>query len=147
MGSDIVSQAGLIDRDRVESVLRADYARFPQDQTYDLYALDVYFKDPTSEFRGRDRYERTIAFIARWFQEPVLDLHSLTWQSDRRLRTDWTLRWTTPLPWRPRIAIDGWSELTLNEAGLIAAHVDYWSTPIASVIGQHFKANQPASGS
>ena len=34
------------------AILAEDYARFPQDQTYDIYGEDVYFKDPLNEFRG-----------------------------------------------------------------------------------------------
>ncbi|MEO1127354.1 MAG: DUF2358 domain-containing protein, partial [Cyanobacteria bacterium J06639_16] len=35
--------------------IKADYARFPADQSYELYAPDVYFKDPLNEFRGVNR--------------------------------------------------------------------------------------------
>lgn len=128
--------------DRVAAVLaqlRADYGRFPMDQTYDLYAETVYFKDPTSEFRGRDRYRQTVAFIARWFRDIALDLHAITViaQAPTTLRSDWTLRWTAPLPWHPAIAISGWSELVLNEDGLIVSHVDYWHCSRWQVALQH----------
>jgi hypothetical protein len=49
------------------------------------------------------------------------------------------LSWTTPLPWRPRIAISGWSELQLNDAGLICRHVDYWHCSKFAVVQQHFR--------
>ena len=119
--------------------LRADYARFPKDQSYDLYADEVYFKDPTSEFRGRDRYRKTIAFIDRWFRNPTLELHAIAPTADdgNLIRSDWTLRWTTPLPWQPAIAISGWSELRLNGDGLIESHVDYWHNSIWDVVAQH----------
>lgn len=127
--------------DAIIRTLKADYDRFPKDQTYNIYAKDVYFKDPTSEFRGLDRYRKTIAFIDRWFRDPVLTLHSIQTPSDRpnpiQIRTDWTLTWTTPLPWQPRIAIPGWSELTLSDDFLIVSHVDYWHCNILDVIGQH----------
>ena len=138
--------------DAIISTLKADYDRFPKDQTYDIYAEDVYFKDPTSEFRGLDRYRETIAFIDRWFKNPVLELHdiqvledlefsgdrpALPASEDTTLRTDWTLTWTTPLPWQPRISISGWSELIINKRYLIVSHIDYWNCTFLDVIGQH----------
>lgn len=128
--------------DRLIEILRQDYARFPKDQTFAIYSPEVYFKDPTSEFRGVDRYRQTIAFIDRWFGDPRLELHQIeaqtTAEGNRLIRTDWTLHWTTPLPWKPRIAIAGWSELGLNEANLIVSHVDFWHNSIAQVLRQHF---------
>ncbi|MEM6503436.1 MAG: DUF2358 domain-containing protein [Cyanobacteria bacterium P01_C01_bin.89] len=132
--------------DAVINTVKADYDRFPKDQTYEIYAGDVYFKDPTSEFRGLDRYRKTIAFIDRWFRNPELTLHKIqtldspvSTRTDitTTVRTDWTLTWTTPLPWQPRISISGWSELGLNDSYLIASHVDYWHCTVLDVASQH----------
>jgi len=139
------------------ATLRQDYARFPADQTYTIYDPQVYFRDPTSEFRGVERYRQTIAFIARWFREVNLELHDLQVQPvtasepdparsprplDRaivqQIRTDWTLHWTSPLPWSPRIAISGWSELGISDRGLILSHVDNWHCSGWDVVRQHF---------
>ena len=49
--------------------LRQDYDRFPADQTYSLYAKDVFFKDPMNQFRGVKKYQDMIGFISR-FQIP-----------------------------------------------------------------------------
>ncbi|NJR37851.1 MAG: DUF2358 domain-containing protein [Leptolyngbyaceae cyanobacterium CSU_1_4] len=119
-------------------VLQADYRRFPKNQTYSIYAEDVYFKDPMSEFRGRDRYQRTIQFIETWFTAPQLDLHEIK-RNGNQIRSDWTLSWTTPLPWKPRIAIAGWSELEVNQEELIISHIDYWHCSRFDVLRQHFK--------
>ena len=119
-------------------ILKDDYQRFPVEQTYSIYAQDVYFKDPTSEFRGVDRYKQTIAFIHAWFHHCRMDLHTIERSGDT-IRTDWTLSWHTPLPWNPRITIPGWSELTLNAEGLIAAHIDYWHCSRLDVVKQHFR--------
>lgn len=119
--------------------LKADYARFPKDQSYDLYAEDVYFKDPLNEFRGCDRYREMIGFIDQWFKQPKMDLQDIS-QTGKFIRTDWTLSWTTPLPWQPRIAIPGWSELTLNDGGLITSHIDYWRCSRWDVVKQHFSS-------
>lgn len=120
------------------TVLKKDYQSFPSDQSYDIYAEDVYFKDPMNEFRGCDRYRQMIRFIDRWFTNPVLDLHNIQ-QTGQEIRTDWTLSWTTPLPWQPRISIKGWSELRLNKEGLIESHIDYWHCSRFDVLKQHFK--------
>ncbi len=117
--------------------LQDDYQRFPDDQTYGLYAEDVYFKDPLSEFRGRDRYQQTIGFIKTWFLNVKMDLHTIQRTGDL-IRTDWTLSWNTPLPWKPRISISGWSELTVNADDLIVSHLDYWHCSRLDVLKQHF---------
>ena len=118
-------------------ILQDDYRKFPNNQTYSLYADDVYFKDPITKFRGCDRYRQMIGLIKTWFLNPQLDLHNIQ-QTGSNIRTDWTLSWTTPLPWKPNIQITGWSELTLNQAGLIAAHIDYWHCSRLDVLRQHF---------
>lgn len=117
--------------------IRQDYDRFPKDQSYDLYAETVRFKDPMTEFRGVQRYREMIGFIDRFFTDPQLDLHEIQ-QVDQQIRTDWTLSWTTPLPWKPRISISGWSELTIDESGLISEHIDYWHCTPWNVLQQHF---------
>lgn len=120
----------------IVEILTEDYRKFPNDQTYSVYAEDVYFKDPLNEFRGCDRYRQMIGFIKTWFLAPRLDLHSIQ-RTDNKIRTDWTLNWVTPLPWKPRISIDGWSELELNNQGLIVSHIDYWKCSRWDVVKQH----------
>jgi Uncharacterized conserved protein (DUF2358) len=118
-------------------ILKEDYRRFPLDQTYRVYAEDVFFKDPVTEFRGIARYQQMIGLMNTWFKSPKMDLHDIQ-QSGNRIKTRWTLRWTTPLPWQPRISIDGRSELELNGEGLITAHLDYWDCSRMDVLKQHF---------
>jgi hypothetical protein len=118
-------------------ILRADYQRFPENQTYDIYASDVYFKDPLNEFRGLKRYQEMIRFIQTWFQDVRMDVADIQ-QQENSITTEWTLHWTTPLPWRPRIAIPGRSELKLNREGLICSHIDYWHCSRLDVLKQHF---------
>ncbi|NJN88607.1 MAG: DUF2358 domain-containing protein [Leptolyngbyaceae cyanobacterium SL_7_1] len=128
----------------VVQVLREDYGRFPRDQTYSLYAEDVYFKDPMNEFRGRDRYRTMIGMINTLFLNCEMALHDIQ-RHNNQIRTDWTLSWNTPLPWQPRIHIPGWSELTLNEADLIISHIDYWHCSRLDVLKQHVPFIHPAS--
>jgi len=123
----------------IMQALKADYLRFPKNQTFSLYAPDVYFKDPMTEFSGIQRYQQMIGLIQRWFLNCEMELHSIQ-QTGQQIKTEWTLRWNTPLPWQPRIAISGWSELTLNDDGLIASHIDYWHCSKWNVIQQHFQS-------
>lgn len=120
------------------SLLRTDYQRFPKDQTYSLYAEDVYFKDPMTEFRGVARYRQMIGFIQTWFLDCHMEVHGLQ-QTGLSIRSDWTLTWRTPLPWKPAIAISGWSDLTLNADGLITSHIDHWHCSKLDVLKQHLK--------
>ena len=117
-------------------ILKEDYQRFPADQTYSIYAKDVFFKDPLNQFRGIDRYKQMISFINSWFNEVQMDLHEI-YRSEDTIKTRWTLNWTTPLPWKPRIAIPGWSELKLNADELISSHIDYWNCSRLDVLRQH----------
>jgi hypothetical protein len=118
-------------------ILQDDYQRFPANQTYSIYTPDVYFQDPLNKFRGVDKFQRAIAFIEKWFIAVKLDIHEIH-QSENLITTRWTLHWTAPLPWQPRIAIPGWSELELNPQGLISSHIDYWECSRFDVLKQLF---------
>lgn len=122
-------------------ILKQDYERFPADQTYSIYAQDVYFEDPMNKFKGIEKYKQMIGFINTWFINPKLDLHDIR-QEDDAIETRWTLSWNTPLPWKPRIAISGWSELKLNVDGSIVSHIDYWNCSRLDVLKQHLFPSQ-----
>ncbi|MBE9107118.1 DUF2358 domain-containing protein [Nostoc cf. edaphicum LEGE 07299] len=118
-------------------ILKEDYQRFPINQTYSIYAPEVYFQDPMNKFSGVKRYKQMINFIETWFLNPKMDLHNIQRLGDT-IKTEWTLSWNTPLPWKPRISIPGWSELGLNSDGLIISHIDYWNCSRLDVVKQHF---------
>ncbi|MCL2923755.1 MAG: DUF2358 domain-containing protein [Trichodesmium sp. MAG_R04] len=120
------------------STLKQDYQTFPANQTYTIYAKNVYFKDPLNKFRGIDRYQKMIDFMNSWFNDIQLDLHDIS-QSGNVIKTRWTLGWTAPVPWKPRMAIPGWSELKLNTDGLINSHIDYWDISWFNVLKQLFQ--------
>lgn len=122
--------------------LREDYLRFPADQTYDIYSDQVYFRDPMNEFRGRERYRQMIQWIDQWFQDIQMDLHQIT-QQDHQILTQWTLSWNLPLPWRPRLRVDGWTEIQLDDQGLIQSHVDYWKCTRTDLLKQVFFRSRP----
>lgn len=125
----------------VLEILKEDYHRFPKNQTYSLYAEDVYFKDPMNEFNGVRRFKLMIKFIETFFLKPKMDLHDIR-REGNTIKLEWTLNWNTPLPWTPRISIPGWSELGVNSDGLIISHVDYWKCSRLDVLKQHFSSSK-----
>lgn len=116
--------------------LKADYQRFPVNQTYSIYAQDVYFQDAVFKFRGLELYKWMIKFIQTFFLNLKMDLHNIQ-QQENTIKTEWTLSWDAALPWKPRISISGWSELRLNNEGLIISHIDYWHCSQLDVLKQH----------
>lgn len=120
----------------IVEILQEDYQRFPVDQHYELYADKVYFKDPLNEFRGINKYKAMIRFMGTFFQNIKMDLHEI-YREQNIIHLKWTLNWTTPLPWQPRIAIPGRTELTLDENQKIISHVDYWNCSRWDVVKQH----------
>jgi hypothetical protein len=119
--------------------LKADYETFPRDQSYDLYAANVFFQDPLTSFRGVQRYQEMIGFIERWFIDVHLELHSLQ-QDENLIHSQWTLHWIAPVPWKPNMEISGRSELILNSEGKIQSHIDFWDCSRWNVFQQllHF---------
>ena len=140
--SEARSTINIQQQDLVE-ILKADYARFPADQTYSIYAEDVYFKDPLNEFRGVKKYKSMIKFLSTFFGNVQMDVHDVTQQEDS-IKTEWTLHMTSPLPWQPRLSIPGWSELGVKD-NKIASHVDYWHISPWSVLRQNFFSDKKAS--
>lgn len=118
-------------------IIKSDYQKFPAAQTYSIYAEDVYFKDPVYNFRGLKQYQKMIGFITTWFKALRLDLHEIN-QAENVVKTRWTMSWDAPLPWHPRISVDGWSDLTISSDRLIISHIDYWECTRWDVIKQHF---------
>ena len=78
-----------------------------------------------------------IKFIQTFFSNLKLDLHTIQSQQEN-IKTEWTMSWNSPLPWKPHISGSGWSELRLNADGLIVSHIDYWHCSRWDVIKQHF---------
>ena len=125
-------------------IIKADYAKFPEAQTYSIYSEDVYFKDPVYNFRGIKQYQKMIGFITFWFKNLKLDLHDIS-RNQNLITANWTMSWDAPLPWKPRISVTGWSDLTVDNFGseegdreLIISHIDYWKCSKLDVIKQHF---------
>ncbi|MEL6776636.1 MAG: DUF2358 domain-containing protein [Cyanobacteria bacterium J06597_16] len=119
--------------------LKQDYSRFPDAQTYSLYADNVQFKDPMNAFQGVERYRKMIDFLSRFFSNIQMELHTIEQPSPDMITTKWTLNMDAPMPWSPRLSIPGRSELGINNAGQISTHIDYWSCSKLSVLRQVFR--------
>jgi hypothetical protein len=130
-------------QDLVE-ILREDYARFPDNQTFEIYADNVYFKDPLNEFNGIKKYQAMIGFLGSFFNNVEMEVHNL--ERERELiKIEWTLNMTSPLPWKPRLSIPGWSELKVNDENMISSHIDYWHISPWKVLRQNFFWRKKAS--
>jgi hypothetical protein len=114
-----------------------DYQNFPQNQTYSIYAENVYFQDPLNKFRGVKRYQQMIGFIGTFFKDIDLTLYDIS-QQENIIKTEWTLAMTSPLPWKPRLIIPGYSQLIINDRQLIISHIDYWHISPIKVFLQIF---------
>ncbi len=125
--------------------LTQDYARFPDDQTYSLYAEDVRFKDPLNSFKGIDRYRQMIGFLSGLFSDIQMDLHEIQQVDPTLITMKWTLNMTAPLPWSPRLSIPGHTELGVDSNGLISSHVDYWERSRLSIFSQIFSQPHKAN--
>ena len=118
--------------------LKQDYARFPEDQTYSLYAKDVKFKDPMNKFKGVGLFQKMISFIGWFFGDVQMDLHSIEESAPSLIELRWTLNMNPPVPWSARLHIPGRTELWLSPQGLIESHVDYWSCSRLDMLKQVF---------
>ena len=123
----------------ITEIIKRDYQNFPQAQTYSIYAENVYFEDPLNKFTGIKRYQKMIDFLSKFFQDIQLELHSIV-REDDIITTEWTLNMTSPLPWKPRLSIPGWSELKLNSENLIISHCDRWKISPWQVLLQNFSS-------
>jgi len=126
------------------NILKEDYQRFPENQTFEIYAEDVYFKDPLNEFRGVKKYKSMIGFLSSFFNNIEMEVHNVT-QKETTIKTEWTLNMTPPLPWKPRLSIPGWSELEVSQDHLIISHIDHWYISPWNVLRQNFFSEQKAS--
>lgn len=128
--------------EQVIEQLKQDYARFPKNQTYSLYAKDVKFQDPMNKFQGVGLFEKMVGFIDWFFGDVQMDLHSIEQSTPSLIELRWTLNMNPPVPWSARLHIPGRTELWLSEQGLIESHVDYWSCSRLDVLKQVFANEQ-----
>ena len=118
-------------------IIKQDYQNFPNNQSYEIYADNVSFTDPLTNFKGIERYQKMINFLGSFFSNINLELHEIEQQS-QLITTGWTLTMVSPLPWKPAITISGSSELVLNDESLIVSHTDIWNISPWQVLLQNF---------
>ncbi len=117
-------------------IITQDYQRFPNNQTYAIYADNVHFRDPIYNFYGKKKYQKMIEFLSKWFKNLQLELREIKQQNDQ-IETKWKMSWISPLPWKPHVAVTGRSELKIKD-NLIIGHYDYWDCSVWDLIKQHF---------
>ena len=117
-------------------IIKEDYSRFPEQQTYSIYSENIHFKDKLYDFYGLERYKKMIGFLTKFFNNLTLDLHSIDQEEDQ-INTSWTMSWNSPLPWQPFISVTGTSEMKVKD-NLIVSHYDFWECSVWDVVKQHF---------
>lgn len=91
-----------------------------------LVTDDVRFKDPFNDINGKDRL---CALLAKMFEDA--DEIAFTMQEQAGEDRVYFLRWHFTCKPKSRFIsglwpIDGISMIRFSEAGLVAAHIDYW---------------------
>ena len=96
----------------------------------DLLALasdDIVFTDPFNKVFGKEGFEAIFRHMFETCEDPVFIVSDLAAGNQA-----WYLRWrmTGRLRSWPRtsLALEGMSEVRLDEAGLISHHIDHWDS-------------------
>ncbi|MBD2543043.1 DUF2358 domain-containing protein [Planktothricoides sp. FACHB-1370] len=117
---------------------------FERDLSYDIYAEDIFFKDPVNTFKGKFNYRIifwTLRFHGRlFFTELYFDLHNVQQTKPESepeiILANWTVRGILRLPWKPTLLFNGYSTYKLNHAGLIYEHIDTWDRSPIDILKQ-----------
>lgn len=137
------------DRNQVEiepimATLRADLPHlFDHDISYDIYAENIYFRDPVNTFKGKFNYRIifwTLRFHARLFFKTIaFDLHSVSHPDRDTIFATWTVRGTLRVPWNAQILFNGDSTYRLNPQGKIDQHLDRWDRQPTEILRQFLR--------
>jgi Uncharacterized conserved protein (DUF2358) len=87
-------------------ILQEDYQRFPINQTYSIYAQNIYFQDPLNKFSGVEFYKKMIGFMKTFFINCKMDLHDIRQDGDT-IKTDFKLEYSFTLE---TIYCNSWTE-------------------------------------
>jgi len=115
-------------RDRVDALVHFFETLTPQSVVglQRFYAEDCRFKDPFNDVRGHRALEMIFCHMFDQLEAPRFIVRERVVQMPRVLLTwDFEFRFRR---WQPRVTqhIHGASLLTLDDAGLVAVHRDYW---------------------
>lgn len=121
---------------------------FEKDISYEIYTKDVYFQDPVNKFKGKINY-RIIFWTLRFhgqlfFNEIHFDLYDVTQRVPDTIVANWTVRGVLRVPWKARIAFNGYSTYKLDEDGLIYEHIDTWDREPGEILKQFFRKGEGA---
>ncbi len=116
---------------------------FEKDISYEIYAKDIYFRDPVNKFKGKFNYHIifwTLRFHARlFFTQIYFDLHDVSQTAQDTILANWTVRGVLRVPWKARIFFNGYSTYTLNKDGLIYNHIDTWDRKPSEILKQFIR--------
>lgn len=90
-----------------------------------LCAENVVFHDPFNDTVGRAELRQVFTDMFQSARDPRTEVLTLYGGG-----LDWIIKWrfTAGLPVIGDIDVLGLTELTLNEAGLVVSHLDYWDS-------------------
>ncbi|MBD1908764.1 DUF2358 domain-containing protein [Funiculus sociatus GB2-A5] len=116
---------------------------FEKDISYEIYAKDIYFRDPVNKLKGKFNYHIifwTLRFHARlFFTQIYFDLHDVSQTAQDTILANWTVRGVLRVPWKARIFFNGYSTYTLNKDGLIYNHIDTWDRKPSEILKQFIR--------
>lgn len=120
----------------VEEMSRIDRDQFRK-TLHELFARNVYFKDPFNEVRGLADLEQVYAKLFALHPDAVLRFHLHAGSGDTGY-VEWHLHYTDQ--GRP-IQRNGVSKLLFDEQGRVRVQMDYWDS------GEHYFRRLPVLGS
>lgn len=89
-----------------------------------LVVADVQFRDPFSDFKGRERLAAVLRHMFAGLSEPAFTVTDIA-AGEQAVY----LRWIFSFAYRGRAyRIDGMSEVHFGEDGLVTAHLDHWDS-------------------
>jgi hypothetical protein len=127
--------------ERIITILKQDLPTlFEKDISYEIYAEDIYFRDPVNTFKGKFNYRIifwTLRFHARlFFTQIFFDLHEVHQSAEDTILAKWTVRGVLRVPWQANLIFNGDSTYKLNPDLLIFEHIDRWDRKPGEILRQ-----------
>jgi hypothetical protein len=134
--------------EQVINTLRNDLPTlFAQDISYEIYAQNIYFKDPVNTFKGKLNYRIifwTLRFHARlFFSQISFDVPEISSLSADTILAKWTVSGVLRVPWQAQLFFNGYSTYKLNTDGLIFEHIDTWDRSPKEILSQFWVRGKP----
>ncbi|MEC9346874.1 MAG: nuclear transport factor 2 family protein [Pseudomonadota bacterium] len=97
------------------------------DRLGEVYADDVHFVDPFSDFRGRDHLRRVLEGMFRQMSGYALEVEDCVADGDA-VWLRWTMRGHMRVLGREPWVVTGVSIVRFDADGRVAEHIDYWDS-------------------